>query len=97
MAGPDPRDVVARKRDGRPLSEEEIRAVVLGYAKDEVPDYLAAAFLMAAFIRGLDTEETVALTRAMVDSGITLPLEGVSRPKVDKHSTGGVAYGVTLV
>ncbi|MGH2696207.1 MAG: thymidine phosphorylase [Actinomycetota bacterium] len=97
MAGPDPRDVVARKRDGRPLSEEEIRAVVLGYAKDEVPDYLAAAFLMAAFIRGLDTEETVALTRAMVDSGITLPLKGVSRPKVDKHSTGGVADGVTLV
>jgi pyrimidine-nucleoside phosphorylase len=97
VAGPDPRDVVARKRDGRPLSEEEIRAVVLGYAKDEVPDYLAAAFLMAAFIRGLDTEETVALTRAMVDSGITLPLEGVSRPKVDKHSTGGVADGVTLV
>ncbi|MGH2546851.1 MAG: thymidine phosphorylase, partial [Actinomycetota bacterium] len=88
---------MARKRDGRPLSEEEIRAVVLGYAKDEVPDYLAAAFLMAAFIRGLDTEETVALTRAMVDSGITLPLKGVSRPKVDKHSTGGVADGVTLV
>jgi pyrimidine-nucleoside phosphorylase len=97
VAGPDPRDVVARKRDGRPLSEEEIRAIVLGYAKEEVPDYLAAAFLMAAFIRGLDTEETVSLTRAMVDSGITLPLEGVSRPKVDKHSTGGVADGVTLV
>lgn len=97
MAGPDPRDVVARKRDGRPLSEEEIRAIVLGYANEEVPDYLAAAFLMAAFTRGLDTEETVSLTKAMVESGITLPLEGVSRPKVDKHSTGGVADGVTLV
>ncbi|HYZ11702.1 MAG TPA: hypothetical protein VE962_07385, partial [Actinomycetota bacterium] len=48
VAGPDPRDVVARKRDGRPLTEEEIRAVVLGYAREEVPDYLAAAFLMAA-------------------------------------------------
>jgi pyrimidine-nucleoside phosphorylase len=97
VAGPDPRDVVARKRDGRPLTEEEIRAVVLGYAREEVPDYLAAAFLMAAFVRGLDTDETVALTRAMVDSGATLPLEGVTRPKVDKHSTGGVADGVTLV
>jgi pyrimidine-nucleoside phosphorylase len=97
VAGPDPRDVVARKRDGRPLSEEEIRAIVLGYANEEVPDYLAAAFLMAAFIRGLDTEETVSLTKAMVESGITLPLEGVSKPKVDKHSTGGVADGVTLV
>ncbi len=97
MTGPDPRDVVAQKRDGRTLSEEEIRAVVLGYAREEIPDYLAAAFLMAAFIRGLDTQETAALTRAMVDSGATLPLEGVSRPKVDKHSTGGVADGVTLV
>jgi len=97
VAGPDPRDVVAQKRDGRTLSEEEIRAVVLGYARQEIPDYLAAAFLMAVFIRGLDTQETVALTRAMVDSGDTLPLEGVSRPKVDKHSTGGVADGVTLV
>jgi pyrimidine-nucleoside phosphorylase len=89
--------VVARKRDGERLSEEEIRSVVLAYARQEVPDYLASAFLMAAFIRGLDGNETVSLTRAMVDSGITLPLEGISRPKVDKHSTGGVADGVTLV
>ncbi|HJV04867.1 MAG TPA: thymidine phosphorylase, partial [Actinomycetota bacterium] len=93
----DPRDVVARKRDGGRLTEEEIRSVVLAYAEEEVPDYLASAFLMAAFIRGLDEDETVSLTRAMVDSGITLPLEGISRPKVDKHSTGGVADGVTLV
>jgi pyrimidine-nucleoside phosphorylase len=93
----DPRDVVARKRDGHRLTEEELRTIVLGYARGEVSDYLAAAFLMASFIRGLDREETVALTRAMVESGRTLPLEGVSRPKVDKHSTGGVADGVTLV
>ncbi len=94
--GADAREVVARKRDGHALTEEEIRAVVLGYARQEVPDYLAAAFLMAAFIRGLDQDETVALTRAMVESGRTIPLAGVSRPKVDKHSTGGVADGVTL-
>jgi pyrimidine-nucleoside phosphorylase len=93
----DPRDVLARKRDGERLTEEEIRSVVLAYARDEVPDYLASAFLMAAFIRGLDEDETVSMTRAMVDSGITLPLEGITRPKVDKHSTGGVADGVTLV
>jgi pyrimidine-nucleoside phosphorylase len=93
----DLRDVVARKRDGQTLTADDIRALVLGYARQEVPDYLAAAFLMAAFIQGLDTEETVALTRAMVESGTTLPLQGVSRPKVDKHSTGGVADSVTLV
>src|SRR3990170_3344093 len=93
----DPRDVVAAKRDGRRLPSEEVRAFVLSYSRGEVPDYLAAAFLMAVFINGLDDEETLALTRAMVDSGETLPLGSISRLKVDKHSTGGVADGVTLV
>ncbi len=93
----DPRDVVAAKRDGKPLREDELNAFVQGYARGEIPDYLAAAFLMAAFINGLDPNETVALTRAMVDSGRTIALDGVSRPRVDKHSTGGVADGVTLV
>jgi pyrimidine-nucleoside phosphorylase len=93
----DPRDVVAAKRDGRKLDPDELRAFVLAYARGELADYLAAAFLMAAFINGLDAEETLALTRAMVDSGQTLPLDGITRPTVDKHSTGGVADGVTLV
>jgi len=93
----DPRDVVAAKRDGRKLDPHELRGFVLAYARGELPDYLAAAFLMAVFINGLDEEETLALTRAMVDSGETLPLDGITRPTVDKHSTGGVADGVTLV
>lgn len=93
----DPRDVVAAKRDGRTLPPEDLEAFVLGYARDEVPDYLASAFLMACFVRGLDAGETLALTRAMVGSGRTIALDGISRPKVDKHSTGGVADGVTLV
>ncbi|MEX2203986.1 MAG: pyrimidine-nucleoside phosphorylase, partial [Actinomycetota bacterium] len=96
MTYADPRDVVAAKRDGEHVPSEELRAFVLSYARAEIPDSLAAAFLMAAYIQGLDEEETLALTRAMVDSGRTLPLEGVTRPKVDKHSTGGVADGVTL-
>jgi pyrimidine-nucleoside phosphorylase len=93
----DPRDVVAAKRDGRTLTEEQVRAMVLGYAGGEVEDAVAAAFLMACFIRGLDPDETLFLTRAMVDSGSTLSLDGVTEPTVDKHSTGGVADGVTLV
>jgi pyrimidine-nucleoside phosphorylase len=96
MSGGDPREVLAAKRDGRPLSPDELRAFVLSYSRGELPDYVASAFLMAAFIHGLDDEETLALTRAMVDSGTTLPLGAISRPKVDKHSTGGVADGVTL-
>jgi pyrimidine-nucleoside phosphorylase len=93
----DVREIVALKRDGGTLSEDQVRTVVLGYARDEVSDEVAAAFLMAAFIRGLDEQETSALTRAMVDSGASLSLDEVSAPKVDKHSTGGVADGVTLV
>jgi pyrimidine-nucleoside phosphorylase len=93
----DPRDVIAAKRDGRRLDPDQLRWFVHGHARGDVPDYQAAAFLMAVFVNGLDAAETLALTRALVESGDTLPLEGVSRPKVDKHSTGGVADGVTLV
>lgn len=97
MSARDLRDIVAAKRDGRTLTPEEVEDFVLACARDEAPDYLASAFLMACFIRGLDEEETLALTRAMVDSGRTISLEGVTRPTVDKHSTGGVADGLTLV
>lgn len=97
MSSFDPRDVVAAKRDGGEVEDSDLRRFVLGYARREVDDYVAAAFLMAAYIRGLSPAETLALTRAMVDSGRTLDLVGVSRPKVDKHSTGGVADSVTLV
>jgi pyrimidine-nucleoside phosphorylase len=91
------RDVVVAKRDGAALSDDDIRAFVLAFTRGDIPDDLAAAFLMAVFIQGLDSKETLALTSAMVESGATLPLRRVSRPKVDKHSTGGVADGVTLV
>jgi pyrimidine-nucleoside phosphorylase len=93
----DIRDALARKRDGGTVTEQELRSLVLGYARGEVADHVASAFLMAAFIQGLDVEETTFLTRALVDSGTTLALDGVSRPTVDKHSTGGVADAVTLV
>jgi pyrimidine-nucleoside phosphorylase len=93
----DAREVVAAKRDGRELSGREIGGLVLGYARGDVPDYLAASFLMAAFLNGLSDRETADLTRAMIESGETLPLSGIARQKVDKHSTGGVSDGVTLV
>ena len=93
----DPRDVVATKRDGGSLDRESIRRLVLGYARGSVPDHVASAFLMACFVRGLDDEETFHLAEAMVDSGTRVGLEGVSRPTVDKHSTGGVADAVTLL
>ena len=92
----DPRAVVARKRDGESLSPDDIQAFVEGYVRGEVTDALAAAFLMACVLRGMDDAETLALTRTMIDSGETVLFGDLGRPIVDKHSTGGVADGVTL-
>ena len=92
----DPRVVVAHKRDGQTLAAADIQAFVEAYTIGEVSDALAAAFLMASLLRGLDGDETLALTRAMIDSGDTVSFGDLGRPTVDKHSTGGVADGVTL-
>jgi pyrimidine-nucleoside phosphorylase len=90
-------DVIARKRDGGEVPAGELRDFVLAYARQELPDYQMAAFLMAGYLRGFTRAETEALTEAMVDSGDRLDLSRLSGPTVDKHSTGGVADGTTLV
>jgi pyrimidine-nucleoside phosphorylase len=86
-----PAELIQRKRDGGELTAAELTELVLGYARDEVPDYQMAAFCMAVFFRGLTPPETFALTDAIVRSGDTLDLHGaLGRTVVDKHSTGGV-------
>ncbi len=86
-----PAELIQRKRDGGELEPDELAELVLGYARDEVPDYQMAAFCMAVFFRGLSPAETFALTDAMVRSGDTLDLaSALGRTVVDKHSTGGV-------
>ena len=97
MTTTDARTIVAAKRDGRALAPAEVRAFVEGYTRGDIGDPLAAAFLMACYLRGLDEDETLELTRSMVDSGETVDLSDLRAPSVDKHSTGGVADGVTLV
>jgi pyrimidine-nucleoside phosphorylase len=90
-------DLVARKRDGGEVPPDELRQLVLGYTSGDVPDYQMAAFLMAGYLRGFSQRETEALTDAMLASGDQLDLSRLTGPTVDKHSTGGVADGTTLV
>jgi len=85
-------DAIETKKFGGELSEERIREVVEGYSKDAVPDYQMASLLMAIFIRGMSYEETLALTRAMAESGERYSFPGC----VDKHSTGGVGDKISL-
>jgi pyrimidine-nucleoside phosphorylase len=86
-----PAELIERKRDGEELAPDEIRDLLLGYARGDVPDYQMSAFCMAVVFRGLTNAETHALTDAMVQSGDTLDLSAeLGRKAVDKHSTGGV-------
>src|SRR3982751_4160346 len=89
--------LIERKRDGGRLDAGEWRALVMAYAAGHVPDYVMAAFLMACFLRGLDRSETASLTEAMLGSGERLELSSLGRPRIDKHSTGGVGDKVSLV
>jgi pyrimidine-nucleoside phosphorylase len=89
-------ELIRKKRDGKRLSPEEIRAFIADYSADRVPDYQASALLMAIFLRGMDGEELTALTQAMLHSGDELDLSSLPAAKVDKHSTGGVGDKVSI-
>ncbi len=97
MADPDPLDLIARKRDGGELDEEDIVELVDAYTAGAVPDYQMSAFLMAVMLRGMNETESFALAHAMLYSGTVLDLSDIPGKKVDKHSTGGVGDKISLV
>jgi pyrimidine-nucleoside phosphorylase len=92
-----PQDLIEKKRDRKELTRDEIAFLIRGYTRDEIPDYQMAAWLMAAFLNGMNEAETRALVEEMLYSGVTLTHDHVAEPKVDKHSTGGVGDKTSLV
>ena len=92
-----PQDVIRKKRDGDVLSREEIQFFADGVAQGRLADYQASALLMAIFLRGMSADETAHLTEAMLHSGEILNFSEIEKPKVDKHSTGGVGDKTSLI
>jgi pyrimidine-nucleoside phosphorylase len=90
-------DLIRKKRDSGEHSREEINFLISGYTSGEIPDYQMAAWLMAAWIRGINRSELAALTEAMLFSGQVLNLASIPGKKVDKHSTGGVGDKTSLI
>ena len=90
-------EIIVKKRDGKPLSREEIKFFIDGYTAGKIPDYQASALAMAILCRGINDRETADLTMAIAESGEVLSLDGVVDIAVDKHSTGGVGDKTTLI
>jgi pyrimidine-nucleoside phosphorylase len=89
--------LIEKKREGKPLTEEEINHLISGFTSGEIADYQMSAWAMAVLFQGMTPAETHHLTKAMMESGRVLKYPEGTPPKVDKHSTGGVGDKISLV
>ena len=90
-------ELIRKKRNGLPLSKSEIQFLIDSYLQKRIPDYQFSAFLMAVYFKGMNEEESSALTRAMINSGKIVDLNSINGIKIDKHSTGGVGDKTSLI
>lgn len=90
-------DIITKTKNAENLNRDEIAYMVNGFTEGSIPDYQMSAFLMAIVLNGMSTENIVAMTEIMRDSGDVMDLSGISGIKVDKHSTGGVGDKTTLI
>ena len=90
-------DIIQKKRNNEPLTDEEIIFAVNGFVSEEIPDYQMSALLMAICFNGMNDSELAVLTKAMIDSGDTIDLSEFGSCTADKHSTGGVGDKTTLI
>jgi pyrimidine-nucleoside phosphorylase len=92
-----PVELIRKKRDGEVLDRRELKEFVEGYTRGDIPEYQMAAFLMAVYFNGMDSDETLTFTEIMLRSGDVIDLSTIPGRKVDKHSTGGVGDKVSLI
>ena len=92
-----PYEIIAKKRDGLALTQEETNFMVSGYTNDTIPSYQMSAFLMAIYLKGLDKKEIIYLTESMINSGKIMDWSYLKKPSIDKHSTGGVGDKTSII
>lgn len=90
-------EIIRKKRDKKSLTPDEVEYLVQCFTKGTIPDYQFSAFLMAAYLNGLNSDEKAALTRSMLFSGEIVDLSEIEGIKIDKHSTGGVGDKTSLI